>query len=170
MDFVNSTAEDLDTIFHFYDIAVAHQKLKFNKHWLGFDVDVIKKEIAENRQWKILINNRIACIFAITFDDEHIWKEKNKDKAVYFHRIVTHPDFRGMGLVKHIVDWGKNFAKENELGFLRMDTWGDNDKLINYYQECGFNFLGIINPDFKNLPKHYNGINLSLFEIRLKSK
>jgi Acetyltransferases len=169
MQFVHSTIKDLDTIFHFYDLAVEYQKQKFNKHWQGFDKELVKKEIAEYRQWKILIDNRIACIFAITFEDEYIWKEKNKDKAIYFHRIVTHPDFRGMGLVKYIVDWGKAFAKENGLDFLRMDTWGDNDRLINYYQECGFKFLGIINPDFKYLPKHYTGISLSLFEISLKN-
>lgn len=169
MDFVHSTQKDFNTIFYFYDLAIEFQKQKFNKHWLGFDADVIKKEIAENRQWKIIINHKIACIFAISFNDEDIWKEKNKDKAIYIHRIVTHPDFRGMGLVKNIVAWGKNFAKENKIDFIRMDTWGDNQKLINYYQLCGFNFLGIINPDFKNLPKHYNGINLSLFEINLKN-
>jgi RimJ/RimL family protein N-acetyltransferase len=48
-----------------------------------------------------------------------------------------------------------------------MDTWGDNQKLIDYYQKCGFKFLGIIIPDQAGLPKHYNGISLSLFEIEV---
>jgi hypothetical protein len=38
-----------------------------------------------------------------------------------------------MGLVKSIVAWGKNFAKENKIDFIRMDTWGDNQKLINCF-------------------------------------
>ena len=59
------------------------------------------------------------------------------------------------------------FAKENSLDFLRMDTWGDNESLIEYYQKCGFNFLGIITPDYDDLPKHYEGITLSLFEIEM---
>jgi len=65
--------------------------------------------------------------------------------------------------------WGKKLGKEKNLNFLHMDTWGDNDALINYYQQCGFSFLRIITPDYKNLSRHYEGINLSLFEIDLKN-
>jgi len=163
-----STIADFDTIFEFYDIAVAYQKTKFNKHWMGFDADLVLKEITETRQWKIVIDDQIACIFAITFEDKSIWKEKNSDKAVYFHRIVTHPAFKGQQFVKKIVDWGLAFAKDKKLDYLRLDTWGDNNELIDYYQQCGFDFLGVITPDYNGLPKHYDGITLSLFQIKIE--
>lgn len=70
--------------------------------------------------------------------------------------------------MEKIIEWGLSFAKENHLDFLKMDTWGDNDSLITYYQKCGFNFLGIITPDYEGLPKHYEGITLSLFEIKVE--
>jgi len=167
MTFKPSTINDIDEIFKFYDLAIEFQKTKFNKQWQGFDRDLVTKEISENRQWKVIINDEIACIFAITFEDKSIWKEKNSDKAVYFHRIVTHPKFRGHHFVKRIIEWGMSFAKEKKLDFLRMDTWGDNDSLIAYYQKCGFDFLGIITTDYADLPKHYEGITLSLFEIKV---
>jgi ribosomal protein S18 acetylase RimI-like enzyme len=167
MTFKASTINDIETIFEFYDIAVEYQKTKFNKHWQGFETELIKKEIAENRQWKIIIDDKIVCVFALTFEDESIWKEKNSDKAVYFHRIVTHPDFKGQNFVMKIIAWGKQFAKEKKLDYLRLDTWGDNIELINYYKKCGFEFLGIITPDYNGLPKHYDGITLSLFEIEV---
>lgn len=166
MTFEASTIIDIDSIFHFYDMAVEYQKTKFNKHWQGFEINLVKQEIAEGRQWKIVIDNEIACVFAITYEDESIWKEKNNDKAVYFHRIVTHPKFRGQNFVKKIIEWAKPFAQEKGLDYLRLDTWGDNAELIEYYQKCGFGFLGIITPDYNGLPKHYEGITLSLFEIK----
>jgi ribosomal protein S18 acetylase RimI-like enzyme len=169
MTFKPSTINDIDEIFKFYDLAIEFQKTKFNKQWQGFDRDLVTKEISENRQWKVIINDEIACIFAITFEDKSIWKEKNSDKAVYFHRIVTHPKFRGHHFVKRIIEWGMSFAKEKKLDFLRMDTWGDNDSLIAYYQKCGFDFLGIITTDYADLPKHYEGITLSLFEIKVNN-
>ena len=92
---LNSTAEDLETIFEFYDMAVEHQKKVFNKHWQGFNVDLVKQEIAENRQYKILVDGKVASVFAVTFSDPQIWEEKDKDPSIYIHRIVTHPDFRG---------------------------------------------------------------------------
>ena len=163
-----STIADFDAIFEFYDIAVAYQKTKFNKHWMGFDADLVSKEITETRQWKIVIDDQIACIFAITFEDKSIWKEKNSDKAVYFHRIVPHPAFKGQQFVKKIVDWSLAFAKDKKLDYLRLDTWGDNEELIDYYQQCGFDFLGVITPDYNGLPKHYDGITLSLFQIKIE--
>jgi RimJ/RimL family protein N-acetyltransferase len=162
-----STLEDFDTIFEFYDRAMAFQKTKFDKQWQGFEPTLIQKEIAEGRQWKIIIDDEIACVFAITFEDEAIWKEKNSDKSIYFHRIVSHEKYKGQHLVKDIANWGKIYAAKNNIDYLRMDTWGDNEKLIAYYQKCGFDFLGIITPDYKGLPKHYEGITLSLFEIKL---
>lgn len=167
MNFKPSTIQDIDEIFNFYDLAIEYQKTKFNKQWQGFDRDLVVNEISENRQWKIIIDNEVVCVFAITFEDKSIWKEKNSDKAVYFHRIVTHPKYRGQHFVEKIIEWGLQFAKQNNLDFLRMDTWGDNESLIEYYQKCGFDFLGIITPDYDDLPKHYKGITLSLFQIEV---
>jgi len=35
-----------------------------------------RKKNTENRQWKIMVNDEVACVFAITFEDESTWKEK----------------------------------------------------------------------------------------------
>ncbi len=164
----HSTQEDIDEIFRFYDMAVEYQKKVFHKHWQGFDRELVEKEIKEKRQWKIIIDDTIACVFAITYSDPFIWKEKDKDPSIYIHRIVTHDKFRGRNFVVEIIKWCKEHAKEKGKKFIRLDTWGDNPKLIDHYQKCGFTFLGIITPTpSMDLPKHYDCINLSLFEIKL---
>jgi len=168
MEFLNSTQTDFDEIFRLYDAAIEFQKTKFDKSWLPFDRAMIKREIAEKRNWKILIDNKIACIFSITFEDPFIWKEKNAEPAVYIHRIVTNPEFRGNKFVPKITDWAREYARSLGKKFIRMDTWGDNQKLIDYYTACGFEFLGVITPTKSpDLPKHYEGISLSLFEIKI---
>ena len=81
---------------------------------------------------------------------------------------MTNPSYRGNNFVVEIVKWAREFGKENDKSFIRMDTWGDNQKLIDYYVKCGFDFLGIITPTGQEkLPKHYTGITLSLFEIKI---
>lgn len=168
MKFLNSAIEDFDEIFRLYDLAIEFQKTKFDKSWLPFDREMIEREIAEKRHWKILIDEKIACIFSITFDDPLIWKEKRKEPAIYIHRIVTNHDFRGNKFVPKITEWARGFATDIGKKFIRMDTWGDNQKLIDYYVECGFDFLGVIVPTkTADLPKHYEGISLSLFEIQI---
>lgn len=163
---VNSTAADIDTIFEFYDMAVAHQKKVFNKHWQGFSLEMVQQEVAENRQYKVLLNDQIAAIFAVTFNDPEIWGEKDTQPSVYIHRIVTHPDYRGFGAVNTIINWAKQYAKDNAIEFIRMDTWADNEKLLTYYTSCGFDHVGSIQIKADSgLPKHYEGISLNLFEI-----
>ena len=168
MKFLNSDTEDFEVIFRLYDAAIEFQKTVFDKSWLPFDREMIAREIAEKRHWKIVIDNRIACIFSVTFSDEFIWKEKNFDPAIYIHRIVTNPEFRGQKFVQKITDWAIDYAESIGKNFVRMDTWGDNQKLIDYYTACGFEFLGAVEPTKSaDLPKHYEGITLSLFEIKI---
>lgn len=168
MEFLNSTTEDLDEIFRLYDSAIEFQKTVFNKSWLPFDKKFIEKEIAEKRHWKIAIEDKIACIFSINFDDSLIWKDKSDDDSVYLHRVAVNPEFRGMKIFPKIVEWLRGYAKSTGRKFIRMDTWGDNQKLIDYYINCGFNFLGVTTPTkTAELPKHYEGISLSLFEMKI---
>jgi len=165
---VNSTLADIPELFRLYDLARKYQQEKSTRHWKGFERSLIEEEIAQQRQWKIVEEGRIACIFMIAYQDPFIWGDKDRDPAVYIHRIVTNPDFRGRQYMMKIIDWAKAHAGEKGKKFLRMDTWGDNQKLTDYYTRCGFNFLGVITPQStEQLPKHYSCISLSLLEIPL---
>ncbi|MGI8580952.1 MAG: GNAT family N-acetyltransferase [Chitinophagaceae bacterium] len=117
-----------------------------------------------------MIINKIACIWATTFSLLSICEERNIDPGVYNHRIAITPSFRGKKLVSKIVDWATEYAKANNKNFIRMDTVGINEKLIENYKNCGFNFLGF--SKLKNttgLPAHYQNASVSLFKIDLKS-
>ena len=124
-------------------------------------------EIKEQRQWKIVENDEIVCIFVLTFSDALLWKEKDAQPAIYIHRIVTNPKFRGGFYVNDIIHWAKVYCKTHQKDFIRLDTWGDNQKLMDYYSKCGFNYLETISLTGANtigLPVHYKG-TLALFEI-----
>ena len=168
MQIVNANLNDATTIFDLYDKAIEFQKTKFDKYWLGFDIALVEKEIAENRLWKIVTRDEIACIFSVAFSDPLLWGEREDSSAIYIHRIVTNPLFRGRGFAKIITDWAIKYGQSLGKKFVRMDTWADNQKLIDYYRGCGFAFLGTTTPArTKDLPKHYEGISLGLFEIAL---
>ena len=168
MDIQNSRLKDIDEIFRLYKIATEFQKTKFAVHWPEFERSLIETEIAENRQWKMVMGNQVACVWAITFSDPQIWEERNSDPAVYIHRIATNPDFRGQNLVKQIVEWSKQYALINHKKFIRLDTVGDNPGLITYYTKCGFAFLGLSKLQNTNgLPAHYDKATVSLFQLEV---
>jgi len=167
MKIVNSTEIDISEIFRLYKLATAFQKEKFPENqWPEFDKTLIEEEIAENRQFKLLIDNEIACVWAITYSDPEIWKDDDGVSALYIHRIATNPSFRGHNFVKIFVDWAKDFAKDKK--YIRMDTCGENVKLIQHYKNCGFSFLGIKKlKNSVNLPSHYHNADVCYFEIKL---
>jgi RimJ/RimL family protein N-acetyltransferase len=164
---LNSTMEDIESIFKLYADAIEYQKTVFHRTWIHFERSLVETEIKEQRQWKIVEKGEIACIFVLTFSDALIWREKDKDPSIYIHRIVTNPAFRGGFYVKDIVDWAKKYCKTHQKDFIRLDTWGDNEKLIAYYAKCGFTYLETIALNGANtvsLPVHYKG-TLALFEM-----
>jgi ribosomal protein S18 acetylase RimI-like enzyme len=170
MDIRNSSIQDIDAIFELYGMASAHQKAqKTVVVWPDFDRDMVATEIAENRQWKLVIDGQIACVWATTFSDAQIWEKRNADPAVYIHRIATNTAFRGRNLVATIVLWARQYAQAAGKKFIRLDTIGNNTKLIDLYVRAGFTFLGLYQlTNTSDLPAHYqSGLPACLFEIAL---
>lgn len=170
MKIKNSTKEDIPEIFRLYKLATDFQEIKFPENqWPKFDEAMVTNEVAENRQFKLVIDDKIACVWAITYSDPQIWVDAVNDASIFIHRIATNPDFRGNNFVKIIVEWAEKFAKKQNKQFIRMDTCGKNEALINHYKSCGFEFLGI--KKLKNtsrLPSHYRDADVCFFEIKLE--
>ncbi len=164
-----SDLKDINEIFSLYKSATEFQKTTFPENqWPQFERDLIEKEILEKRQFKLLIDKEIACIWAITFSDPEIWEEKNVDPAIYIHRIATNPKFRGNNYVQTIVDWARGYAILNGKEYIRLDTCGNNTKLIDHYRNSGFEFLGMKKlKNSEGLPAHYVNAEVCYFEIKL---
>ncbi|WP_373511633.1 GNAT family N-acetyltransferase [Persicitalea sp.] len=165
----NSTEADIPEIFRLYREAAAHQaKVKATVVWPTFERQLVDTEVAENRQWKMVVDGQIACVWVITFEDAQIWEERNSDSAIYIHRIATNPAFRGQNFVIKIVNWAKAYAKSLGKNYVRLDTIGNNIRLIEHYTSAGFDFLGVFNlKNTTGLPEHYQQGPAALFEIKL---
>lgn len=163
-----STLNDLGEITRLYELARNVQQMKGAVAWPIFNRVMIETDISENRQWKITIDNQVACVWTTTFQDPQIWEERNQDPSVYIHRIATNPMFKGLNLVSEIVEWARDYAAKNKKMFIRMDTVGENKGLIAYYQKCGFDFLGLLTlKNTEGLPAHYINATVSLFQLSL---
>ena len=169
MTIKNVTTSDIEKIFAFYKIASNYQREKKTVIvWPDFDREMVVNEIAENRQFKLIVNNEVVCIWAITFSDKQIWEDSNTDSAIYIHRIAVNPNFRGNNYIATITNWAKEYALKKEIQFIRLDTLGENKNLITHYKNAGFHFLGLFNlKNTSNLPDHYKLAPVCLFEIDL---
>lgn len=165
MEIKNSDLKDIPKILEMYSMATAYMKRKNQVAWPVFSKELVEEEIKDSRQWKILINGEIACIWATALKDELIWGNDNNQASVYIHRITSHPNFRGQNLVKYVVEWADEFCKDQNLKYVRMDTVGLNKGLISHYGKLGFEFLGSKElENVKDLPDHYSEGPVCLFQ------
>jgi ribosomal protein S18 acetylase RimI-like enzyme len=164
----NTSESDIDFIYWLFEQAILYQKKNNYPIWEGYDKTILQKDIENRRQYKIMKDSKIACIFSVLYSDELIWADMEKGNAIYLHRIAVNPDFKGNKLFEKILDWAIQHAKEKKRDFLRMDTWANNPNIIAYYQTYGFNFLGeITTPDSPDLPIQNRNLTLALLEKRV---
>jgi ribosomal protein S18 acetylase RimI-like enzyme len=166
-----STPDDIPEIRRLFRAAIDYQKLKFGKHWHGMNEEQLVVEISNNLHWKIVEGDAIAAFFSIAFTDRLIWDERDADPAIYLHRIMTSPEFRGRGYVTAITDWADDYGRQAGKVFIRLDTNRDNARLNAYFQQCGYVYCGIKTFDDTTnplIPQHYFGSGLSLYEKRIR--
>jgi len=169
LEIKNSTLTDVNTIMRLYDAAIELQTQKKMVIWPKFGRSLVEREIQEQRQWKIVIDNEMACTWSITFEDKEIWGEKDDNNSIYIHRLAANPAFRGNKFIDVIVQWAKAYALSKGRKYIRLDTLGNNTRLVEYYTSAGFDFLGIFKlTNTENLPAHYKKEpNCCYFEIEI---
>lgn len=168
---VNTTKDDLTIIFWLFKQAMELQGKKGYKVWEGIDKIALEKDVENKLQYKIVSGDNILCIFSIQRNDPFIWREKDRDDAIYLHRIVVNPKYKGQKQFEKVLNWATQFATQNNLKFVRMDTWADNEKIIDYYKSFGFKFIeNFRTPDAPELPVQNKHLNVALLEFKLNDK
>ena len=107
-------------------------------------------------------------MFSVFVEDAHIWGERCRKDAIYLHRIVINPDFKGRKLFGEILEWAKKKAEKCNIPFIRMDTWAENKKLIEYYMKFGFKKVDvIITSNSEELPIQQRNIRVILLQYEV---
>lgn len=164
----NTTRDDLDIILWIFQQAIDLQGKSGYKVWEGIDKITLLKDIDNGHQYKIVKDSKVLCIFSVQYKDPFIWRERDQDDAIYLHRVVVNPDYKGQKQFLKVLNWAKEVAEERNLRFVRMDTWADNEKIIEYYKSFGFEFFeNYTTADTPELPVHNRNLNVALLEIDL---
>ena len=164
----NTSPKDLNFIYWLFEEAIAYQKKNNYVGWNSYDKDFIKLDIKNKEQFKVIKGNAVLCIFSICFRDAVIWREKENGDAIYLHRIVVNPAFKGQKQFEKILNWIVEFANGKGLKYIRMDTWADNPHIIDYYKSYGFQLIeNYTTPDTPELPDQHRDLKVALLEMKL---
>lgn len=168
MKIVNTTANDVEHVVSLFQKAIELQGKNGYQVWKEIDKVGLEKDIENNLQFKIVENDNILCVFSIQFSDPLIWGKREKGDAIYLHRIVVNPEFKRQKQFEKVLNWTKQFALDKNLKFVRMDTWADNSKIIEYYKTFGFEFLeNYKTSNEPELPIQNRNLEVALLELKL---
>ncbi|MES2691040.1 MAG: GNAT family N-acetyltransferase [Bacteroidota bacterium] len=160
----------MDTVLWLFEQAMALQGKNGYKVWDTIDKKALQLDIQNGLQYKILKGNTISCIFSIQYTDPLIWRERDRNDAVYLHRIVVNPELKGQKQFAHILNWARQFAEQRNLSFVRMDTWADNEQLIAYYKSFEFTFIETYRtPDAPELPLQNRNLDVALLQLKINN-
>lgn len=164
----NTVAEDLPFVYWMFEEAIKYQKINNYKGWNDYDKTFLQNEVKQKLHFKVVSNNQILCIFSVCFSDPLIWREKEKGTSIYLHRVTVNPYFKGQSQFAKVLQWAIDFARNNQLESIRIDTWADNPTIIEYYKNYGFKFVeNYKTADTKALPIQHRNLNVTLLEYRI---
>ena len=156
---------DVELVFDLFEHSIKYQQKKGYPVWENYDRNAIINDIGNHNQYKAVLSSKTAIVFSVCYNDKIIWRELEKGDAIYLHRIVVNPEFKGQKLFGLIVEWSVSHCREKSLKNIRMDTWANNPTIIKYYETFGFRFIeNFTTPDSTELPAHNRNLALALLE------
>lgn len=168
IEIIHTTTGELDTVFLLFKQVTLAQANDGYKVWSSVDKETLEQDVEKRSQYKIVKGGDILCLFSVLSSDPFIWRDRENGDAVYLHRIVANPDFKGQRQFEKVLAWAIQYAHQNELKFIRMDTWADNEKLIGYYKSFGFEFIeNYKTPDIPELSRQNRNLDHALLELKV---
>ena len=158
---------DLETIYQLFEQAITYQKANNYVGWNAYDKDFIQREIQEGLHYKITADGQILAVFSTCLNDEFIWREKETGNAFYLHRVITNPAFKGQRQFEKVLNWAIDYAGQQGRVYIRIDTWLNNPKIIDFYKGYGFQFVeAFTTDDTDKLPVQHRNLSLALLELK----
>jgi ribosomal protein S18 acetylase RimI-like enzyme len=164
-----SAASDEGRFLEFWNRALAAQRASGFPLWPEFPAEMTRREIRDGGHFSAHDpNGLLVGYFSLAMTDPVIWAAEERGDAVYIHRMCVNPEAKGNHFARHVLSWACGYAARAGRQYVRMDTWRDNPRLVEYYASCGFRRFADrhVRGDHR-LPAHYADIHLTLFQNEL---
>src|ERR1043165_4214498 len=100
---VHTTPKDLAFVYELFDLSVKYQEARGYPSWKNYDKGALTQDVENKQQYKVIIDTQIGIVFSVRYNDKVIWREMDQGDAIYLHRIVVNPAFKGQKLFGQIL-------------------------------------------------------------------
>jgi GNAT superfamily N-acetyltransferase len=150
MKIITPKEKDLPEILNL--VAACTKKMQDEGNFQWFEEyptpEILRKDIENSTLFIVLDNYKITGILALTYEEEPqykdiVWKDEN-GRALEIHRMGVHPKWQGSGIGKTLFDFAEDYAKRSGYTSIRLDTYCENERMINLIETRGYEKRGEI--------------------------
>jgi GNAT superfamily N-acetyltransferase len=119
-----------------------HEVKKITTQWDRSAPDgLIKSLLHSGETYLALVDDRAAGAVRVA-EAPAVGLANWRNDALYVYSLAVRRRFAGLGLGRQILAWVEAMARTGGKSYLRLDCMADNARLVQYYVEIGFTFLG----------------------------
>ncbi|OBQ55793.1 GNAT family N-acetyltransferase [Tamlana sp. s12] len=141
--------KDIEAVLKLFKEAaekISKKKVDHWQYWTNPPIEKIKWVEAgiKNGEFYFIKNKDAVTIGMVrVLDEDELYWGKKDDLSKYIHSLVVIETFEGQGIGKLVLQKIENEAKNNGFDYLRLDADSKNPKLCKYYENQGFEKVGV---------------------------
>lgn len=142
-----ASLNDVDSIMDIIKSTVEEMKTYNNTQWdesypqaKDFIKDIESEELYVEAEGK-----EIKGFICINYIEQKEYDDLNwvsNSKAMVIHRMAVNPKFRQQGIATKLIKLAEQLALDNNIVYLKTDTYSINTKMNSLFKKCGFNLVG----------------------------
>lgn len=140
---------DADKIWEILQFAIQSRRKDGSAQWQnGYpNLQTVITDINCGYAYVFRADNEIACYCAIIFNDEPAYNQidgkwLSTGNFLVVHRVAVSPQMKGKGMVQQLFKAIEQFAVENELFSIKIDTNFDNAPMLSILHKLGYTYCG----------------------------
>lgn len=149
LQFKRATLKELDIIWLIIQSAIERRKKDGSNQWQdGYpNLSVLENDITNRNGFVLIDANEIVGYCAILINDEPEYERiignwiTNSDFIVY-HRVAIAEEHLGKGYAKTMMHFIEEFALENGISSIKVDTNFDNLAMLKLFSDFEYEYCG----------------------------
>lgn len=146
-----ATKEDISEIWKILQQSIERRRIDGSTQWQdGYpNLSTVENDIEKEFNYVLTLNEKIIATAALIFNDEPTYDVidgawlTNGDFLVV-HRVGVSDEVAGKGYATKLFQIFEEFAKENEVYSMKVDTNFDNLAMLKILEKLGYTYCGEI--------------------------
>lgn len=141
--------EEATKIWEILQQSIERRKKDGSAQWQdGYpNLQSVNTDISKNEGFVITVNDKIAVYGALIVNDEPAYddiegKWLTDGDFVVIHRVAVDEEFHGTGLVQTFFEKSEEFARQNSIFSIKVDTNYDNGAMLHVLKKLNYTYCG----------------------------